>query len=143
MTRHKTPHPVPPWNCQRLLCSIWHVQHVAVLSSRCWAHRSACYVFLANFELVQIFSTQEKFSAERKFCKRWLADTNFPSEKNFEVENFQLLTIFLENFLSVEIFLEWKWVLFSFEQHKNWENPHANSSLSTIIHIWSRLCFAE
>jgi hypothetical protein len=42
----------------------------------------------------------------------WLADTNFPSEKNFEVENFQLLTmIFSENFLSVEIFLEWKWAL--------------------------------
>ena len=40
-----------------------------------------------------------------------LADTNFPSEKNFEVENFQLLTIFSENFLSVEIFLEWKWAL--------------------------------
>ena len=40
----------------------------------------------------------------------WLADTNFPSEKNFEVENFQLLTmIFSENFLSMEIFLEWKW----------------------------------
>ena len=42
----------------------------------------------------------------------WLADTNFPSEKNFEDENFQLLTmIFSENFLSVEIFLEWKWAL--------------------------------
>jgi hypothetical protein len=41
-----------------------------------------------------------------------LADTNFPSEKNFEVENFQLLTMmFSENFLSVEIFLEWKWAL--------------------------------
>jgi hypothetical protein len=34
-----------------------------------------------------------------------LADTNFPSEKNFEVENFQLLTmIFWENFLSMENF---------------------------------------
>jgi hypothetical protein len=32
-----------------------------------------------------------KFSAERKICKMWLADTNFPWEKNFEVENFQLL----------------------------------------------------
>jgi hypothetical protein len=32
-----------------------------------------------------------------------VADTNFPSEKNFEVENFQLLTmIFSENFLSVQ-----------------------------------------
>jgi hypothetical protein len=41
-----------------------------------------------------------------------LAATNFPSEKNFEVESFQLLTmIFSENFLSVEIFLEWKWAL--------------------------------
>jgi hypothetical protein len=45
-----------------------------------------------------------KFSAERKFCKMWLADTNFPSEKYFEVEKFQLLTmIFSENFLSVEM----------------------------------------
>ena len=34
-----------------------------------------------------------KFSAERNFCEKWLADTNFPSEKNFEVENFQLLTM--------------------------------------------------
>ena len=50
----------------------------------------------------------------------WLADTNFPSEENFEVENFQLLTmIFSENFLSVEIFLEWKWTfsVFLFSQH--------------------------
>jgi hypothetical protein len=39
----------------------------------------------------------------------WLADTNFPWEKKFEVEDVQLLTmIFSENFLSVEIFLEWK-----------------------------------
>jgi hypothetical protein len=39
-----------------------------------------------------------------------LADTNLSSEKNFEVENFQLLTmIFSENVVSVEIFLEWKW----------------------------------
>jgi hypothetical protein len=42
----------------------------------------------------------------------WLADTNFPSEKNWEVENFQLLTmIFSENFLSLETFLERKWAL--------------------------------
>jgi hypothetical protein len=46
------------------------------------------------------------------FRSMWLADTNFPSENNFEVENFQLLTmIFSENFLSVEILLEWKWAL--------------------------------
>jgi hypothetical protein len=51
-----------------------------------------------------------KFSAERKFCKIRLADKKFPSEKYFEVVKFQLLTmIFSENFLSVEIFLEWKW----------------------------------
>jgi hypothetical protein len=42
-----------------------------------------------------------------------LADTtDFPSEKNFEVENFQLLTmIFSQHFLSVEIFLALKWAL--------------------------------
>jgi hypothetical protein len=45
-----------------------------------------------------------------------LADTNFPSEKNFEVENFRLLTmIFSENFLSVENFLERKWALTNIE----------------------------
>ena len=48
-----------------------------------------------------------KFSAERKFCKMLLADANFPSGKNFEIENFQLLTmIFSEDFVSVENFLE-------------------------------------
>ena len=58
------------------------------------------YTLKAHFHL-------GKFSAERKFCKMWLADTNFPSEKNFEVENFQLLTmIFSENSLSLEIFPE-------------------------------------
>jgi hypothetical protein len=41
-----------------------------------------------------------------------LADTDFPSEKNFEVENFELLTmIFAVNILSVEMFLECKWAL--------------------------------
>jgi hypothetical protein len=59
-----------------------------------------------------------KFSAGREFCKILLACTNFRSEKNFEVENFQLLTmIFSENFLSVEIFLERKWAL---KFHVDW-----------------------
>jgi hypothetical protein len=58
-----------------------------------------------------------KFSTERKLYKMWLTDTNFPSEKYFEVENFQLLTMtFSEHFLSVEIFLEWKWAVREFEQ---------------------------
>jgi hypothetical protein len=53
-----------------------------------------------------------KISTEGKFCKMWLANTDFPSEKNFEVENFELLTmIFAENILSVEMFLECKWAL--------------------------------
>jgi hypothetical protein len=42
-----------------------------------------------------------------KFCKIWLlADANFPSEKNFEVENFQLLHLtigYFRKFSSVEI----------------------------------------
>jgi hypothetical protein len=51
-----------------------------------------------------------KFSAERKFCKMWLADTNFPRKKILKLKVFNFLTmIFSENFLSVEIFLEWKW----------------------------------
>jgi hypothetical protein len=29
-----------------------------------------------------------RFSADRKFCKMWLADTNFTSEKNFEQKKF-------------------------------------------------------
>jgi hypothetical protein len=47
---------------------------------------------------------------KEKFVKSdWPTCTNFASEKNFEVENFQLLTmIFSENFLSAENFLEWK-----------------------------------
>jgi hypothetical protein len=52
-----------------------------------------------------------KFSAERKFCTIWLADTNFPSEKNFEVEKVQLLTMtFSENFLSVEMDMGLNWL---------------------------------
>jgi hypothetical protein len=44
-------------------------------------------------------------------------------EKNFEVENFQFLTmIFSGNFLSVEIFLEWKWALKPGKPvQKNWK----------------------
>jgi hypothetical protein len=38
--------------------------------------------------VIKVHFHSGKFSAERKFCKMWLADTNFPSEKNFEVENF-------------------------------------------------------
>jgi hypothetical protein len=53
--------------------------------------------------------------------KMWLADTNFLSEKNVEVENFQLLTmIFSEHFLSMEIFLEWKWAF----MHLTWNVMH-------------------
>jgi hypothetical protein len=48
--------------------------------------------------------TQRKCFAERKFCEMRLADTKFPSGKKIKVENFQLSTIFCENFLSVEIY---------------------------------------
>jgi hypothetical protein len=70
-----------------------------------------------------------KFSAERKFCKMWLADTNFSSEKNVEVEKIlQLLTMtFSENFLSVEIFLEWKRALIQ----NDWKT--ANFACSAIL----------
>ena len=45
---------------------------------------------LINFTVYCTFTLQVHFhlgklSAERKFCKMWLADTNFLSEKNFEV----------------------------------------------------------
>ena len=54
---------------------------------------------------LRTISTQENFPQKENFVKR-----DFPSENNYEVENFQLLTVmFSENFLSVEIFLEWKW----------------------------------
>jgi hypothetical protein len=33
-----------------------------------------------------------------------LADTNFPSEKNLEIWDFEKFSTFSENFLSVEIF---------------------------------------
>jgi hypothetical protein len=63
---------------------------------------------------VKAYFPSGKFSTERKFCEMWLADTNF------EVENFQLLTmLFSENFLSVEIFLEWKWAFTEFEFELN------------------------
>jgi hypothetical protein len=40
---------------------------------------------------------------------------NFPQKDVENVENFQLSTmIFSEHFLSVEIFLEWKWAFMSF-----------------------------
>jgi hypothetical protein len=42
--------------------------------------------------------------------------------RRFEVENFQLLTmIFLENFLSVEIFLEWKFFLSAWKWALIWK----------------------
>jgi hypothetical protein len=54
-------------------------------------------------------STQENFPQKENFVKRDLP-TQLPSEKNFEVKNFQHLTmIFSENFQSLEIFLERKW----------------------------------
>jgi hypothetical protein len=53
--------------------------------------------------LLKPISTQNDFPQKEIFCKIWLADTNFPSEKKFEVENVQLLTMtFSENVLSVE-----------------------------------------
>jgi hypothetical protein len=43
-----------------------------------------------------------------------LADTNSPSGKKFEVENFQLLAMIVsKKFLSVEMFLEWQWAFTS------------------------------
>ena len=45
-----------------------------------------------------------EFPVGRNFCENFVLDNkNFQSGKNFEVENFKLLTmIFSENFLSVE-----------------------------------------
>jgi hypothetical protein len=55
---------------------------------------------------------QENFPQKEHFVKCDWPTQIFRRKKNFEVENFQLLTmISLENFLSVEIFLEWKWAL--------------------------------
>ena len=53
-------------------------------------------------------STQVNLPQKENFVK---CDWPTPIfRKNFEVENYQLLTmIFLENFLSAEIYLEWKW----------------------------------
>ena len=57
-------------------------------------------------------STQENFRQKENFVKCDWQRQIFRRETNFEVENFQLLTmIFSESFLSVEIFLEWKWAL--------------------------------
>jgi hypothetical protein len=44
-------------------------------------------------EITKVYFHSRKYSVERQICKMSMADTNFPSEKNFEVENFQLLTM--------------------------------------------------
>ena len=65
------------------------------------------YVFMG-------FSKRYKgpFPQKENFVKCDTADTNFPSEQILKLKIFQLLTmIFSENFLSVEIFLEWKWAV--------------------------------
>jgi hypothetical protein len=54
------------------------------------------------------FSLRKIFRRKKSFVKCDWPTQIFRREKNFEVENFQLLMIFSENFLSVEIFLEWK-----------------------------------
>jgi hypothetical protein len=68
-----------------------------------------------NFGSIEKFRLVENrhfFPQKENFVKCDWPDTNFLSEKNFEVENVQLLTmIFSGNFLSMEIFLEWKWDL--------------------------------
>jgi hypothetical protein len=43
--------------------------------------------FFQSWGIVKAHFHSGKFFAERKFCKTWLADTNFPWEKFFE--NFQ------------------------------------------------------
>jgi hypothetical protein len=53
-------------------------------------HNYLIYLLIWNdyYLFLKAHFHSRKFSAERKICKMWLADTNFPSEKNFEVENF-------------------------------------------------------
>ena len=86
------------------------IQHCSVPFSCCHIKEKVCSLYDIIQLLYDKFFHSGKFSTERTFCKVWLADTNFLSEKNFEVENFQLLTMtFSENFLTAEIFLEWKW----------------------------------
>jgi hypothetical protein len=54
-------------------------------------------------------STQENFPRKEIFVKNDWPTQIFRQKKILKL-NFQLLTmIFSENFLSVEIFLEWKW----------------------------------
>jgi hypothetical protein len=56
------------------------------------------------------FPPSEIFPQNENFVKSVIARQTFLSGKKFEVVNFQLLTmIFSENFLFLEIFLEWKW----------------------------------
>ena len=72
-------------------------------------------------------STQENFPQKENFVKRDLP-TQLPSEKNFEVKNFQHLTmIFSENFQSLEIFLERKWA-FTFKDVRCETRIHIKSS---------------
>ena len=64
-------------------------------------------IYFLGYYCIRPISTQENFPQKKTFVKCDLSDTNFPWEKNFEVENVQLLTMtFSENFLYVENFLE-------------------------------------
>jgi hypothetical protein len=65
-------------------------------------------------------STQGNFSGKKNF-QNVTGRHKSSVGKNVEVENFQLLTMtFSEHFLSVEIFLEWKWI-FRLERDKQHE----------------------
>jgi hypothetical protein len=52
-----------------IACSCIIEQVLSWLPWQIYAPPSACYVFLANFELVQIFSTQENFPQKENFVK--------------------------------------------------------------------------
>ena len=47
-----------------------------------------CPSWTHNISRVKAHFHSGKFSAERRFCKMWLADTNFPSEKVLKLKIF-------------------------------------------------------
>ena len=89
--------------------------NVLPVSSLIIIYEFRIFTLLAAWDSVSVKAHfhSENFPQKENFVK-----CDWPTQifrwKNFEVENFQLLTmIFSGNFLSVEIFLEWKWAFTS------------------------------
>jgi hypothetical protein len=114
--------PLSTINISNFILSVWHhdiKSHRSVGDTSVYNKNGQ--VFPDKSPCAQVHFHSGKFSTERTFCKMWLADTNSQLEKNLEVESFLLLTmIFLENVLSMEIFLNDIFGKFSVHGNFSW-----------------------